>query len=262
VKRWKRIVAKRRETIRAYEAKFNAVLMVARREVLQKLERAAALEAKASSRAAAADFLFNLDNFTRLFQVQMRNVARTALQAAGDQLFAEIEKDDPWQMPAAESIRFLHNRENKLANVPGDVFERIRGTLDDGLTRGDSLRQIANAVRGEFNEISAGRARVIAQTETAAAYGVGRQAAMEAAGIPWKEWLVSGNSNIRAAHQLMAGVRAKIDEPFLVVNPKTGETDEVMHPADPDGEPWNVINCHCVEVAVLEGPDGEAEPSA
>lgn len=246
VKRWKSIVAKRRESIRAYESKFTAVLMTARREVLAKLERG---EAKAIARAAAADFIFDLGNFQKLFQAQMRSAGLNALQSAGAQLFAELGKDDPWQTPQKEALDFIRNRENRLAGVPLDVHARIKDALEAGLNNGDSLRDIAKAVRAEFNEISDQRAKVIASTETAAAYGTGRDLAMRAAGIQFKQWLTSGNANVRAAHALMNGATVGIEELFTVIDPKSGEVDSVKHPADPNGAPWNVINCHCVEIA-------------
>jgi hypothetical protein len=263
VRRWKSIVAKRRETIRAYQSKFSAVLMTARREVIHKLERAAVLDAvKAHQRAAAADFMFNLDDFRRLFQVSLRNVAATALQDAGNQVMAELKIDDPWKMPATETIQFLQERANKLSQVPDHIWERIKSRIDEGLTAGAPLREIAQNIRGEFNEIGEKRGMTIAKTETAAAYGAGRHSAMVAKGVQWKEWLTSNNGNVRAAHKLMNGVREAIGQPFTVYDPKTGNIDLVQHPAQGGGAPWNVINCHCVEVAVAEGPQGIAEPSA
>lgn len=258
VKRWKSIVAKRRETIRAYESKFNNVLMTARREVISKLDRA---ETKSINKAVASDFLFDLSNFSKLFQAQMRSAGLNALQSAGEQLFAEVGKDDPWKTPQKEAVDYLRNRENRLSGVPNDVYERIKGALEDGLTKGDPLRDIAKAVRTEFNDISDARAKVIASTETAAAYGVGRDVAMREAGIQWKRWLTSGNDNVRAAHSAMNGATVGIEELFTVINPKSGEVDNVKHPADPNGAPWNVINCHCVEVAAAQGPESESEPA-
>jgi HK97 family phage portal protein len=273
VRRWKSLVARRRETIRAYQSRFSAVLMSARREVLARLESAAALlplpagegrgegERQPTSRAVAAEFMFNLDNFSRAFQVALRGVAANALQSAGDQLYAEIKKQDPWSLPPEKAIMFFQDRRNKLSGVPDDIYGRIRDTIQTGLTNGDPLRDIAKAVRGEFNDIGVKRGLTIAQTETAAAYGVARQDAMEQAGVQWKEWVTSGNSNVRAAHRLMNGTIIPIGEDFIVLNPETDETDEITHPADPAGEPWNVINCHCVEVASATGPEGEAEPA-
>jgi HK97 family phage portal protein len=259
VKRWKSIVAKRRETIRNYQSKFTAVLMTARREVLGKLQReemkALGAASVPASRAVAADFIFDLSSFQKVFQAQMRSAGLNALQSAGEQLFAEVGKDDPWQTPQKEAVDFIRNRENRLSGVPLDVHARIKEALASGLNNGDSLRDIAKAVRAEFNEISEQRAQVIASTETAAAYGTGRDLAMRAAGIQFKQWLTSGNSNVRAAHALMNGATVGIEELFTVINPQSGEVDTVKHPADPNGAPWNVINCHCVEIAVEAPPE-------
>jgi SPP1 gp7 family putative phage head morphogenesis protein len=257
IKLWKGIVAPRRETIRAYTSKFNRVLMIARGEVLRKIERAAASEKSIVTKHVAADFMFNLENFTNVFQAAMRSVGLDALKKAGDQVFAELGKDDPWKMPQAETLTFLTNRKNKLSGVPDEVFDRIRNVITDGLQSGDPLNDIAAAIRGEFNDIGAGRARVIASTETSAAYGYGRHEAMSAAGVQFKRWLTSGNSNVREAHELMNGAIVPIDDPFVVINPKDGDTDEIDYPGDINGEPWDVINCHCVQVASATGPDDD-----
>lgn len=264
IARWKAVVAHRLPAIKAFRAKFDRVLMEARRVVLAKLERAggkAMADGKSQiAKSAAADFLFSVHDFTHSFTTAMRAVAATAVQDAGTQLFTEINRNDPWKSPSAETMQFLATRENRLKNVPEEIFGRIKGVIGDGLERGDTMADIAKAVRGEFNEISDGRGKVIAQTETAAAYGKGRHMAMKAADIQFKEWLTSGNTNVRAAHRLMNGTIVAIDEDFVVVNPATQEGDRIRHPADSDGEPWNVINCHCVEVMSETGPEGEAEP--
>lgn len=260
---WKSQMQKRRESLRGYESKFNAALMVARREVLRKLAAAEIKQLSApQTRAAAADFMFDLNDFTKLFQFNMRQAGLNALQAAGEQVLAELGLDDPWKMPQAETLEFLAARENRLSKVPDDVFERIRDQISEGLTEGDSLKDIAGRVRAEFNEISDGRAKTIAHTETAAAYGKGRNTAMRQSGVKFKRWLTSNNNNVRAAHKLMNRTIVPFTEPFVVYNPKTGETDEIQFPADSSGAPWNVINCHCVALASAKGPEGDAEPSA
>jgi uncharacterized protein with gpF-like domain len=205
--------------------------------------------------------MFNLANFEKLFTASMRSVAMNALQAAGDQVMAELGKDDPWSMPAAEALQFVRDRDNKLSGVPQDVFDRIRGRIEEGLTQGQTLTDIAKGVRAEFNDLSDRRARTIASTETSAAYGFGRHEAMKSAGVQWKRWVTSGNSNVRAAHRVMNDVVVAFDEVFTVLDPKTGDFDQVKHPGDADGAPWNVINCHCVAVATAKGPEGEVEPA-
>jgi SPP1 gp7 family putative phage head morphogenesis protein len=258
---WRQLMSQRRATVRAFESRFNRELMAARGEVLSKLEAKKALLAF-PTRAAAADFLFDLSKFTARMTSGIRSVATTALQSAGEQLLKEIGLDDPWQMPPAKALQFLDTRTNKIQGVAQDVFDQVAGTLKEGLSGGESIAELSKRVRAEFNDISRERATRIAMTETAAAYGVARHEAMQKAGITRKKWLTSGNANVRAAHRAMNGAVVPITDPFVVIDPKTGKTDSVMHPADPDGETWNVINCHCVELAVAPSePDTPAEPS-
>ena len=272
VKLWKSRMAVRREVMAAYSSKFTRHLMLARREVLAKLDRAIAQEVefkakgKPVTRATAIDFLFDLNQWRSGFHAAMRGVTLDALQKGGDQVFAELKRDDPWKMPAPEALRFLKDRENKLNGVPDDVYGRIRDTISDGLTNGDPLRKIADSVRAEFNQISERRAKLIATTETSAAFGTSRHSAMKAAGVKFKRWLVSGNSNVRASHRAMNGVIIPVDSPFVVTNLEAkskefGAVDEIMHPADSTGAPWNVINCNCVELASAEPSTDEVEPS-
>jgi phage portal protein BeeE len=249
IAQWKSIVAPRLPTIKKFRAKFDKVLFEARRQCLAKLER--------GQKSVAADFLFNLHDFIMPFQAALRAVSLEAVQEAGDQVYAELKRDDPWKSPSQATLKFLAERENKLSGVPPEIHERIKRVIAEGLESGDPLDEIAAAVKGEFNDISDGRGRVIAQTETAAAFGFGRHAAMQSAGIQFKRWLTSGNSNVRLAHRMMNGTIIPIEEEFVVVDPKTGESDEILHPGDADGAPWNVINCHCVEIASAEGPDNK-----
>jgi hypothetical protein len=260
---WRELIAKRLPTIKKFRSHFDQVLMKARRQVLAKLE------AKKSGtgwnpslpvdRAAAADFLFNLANFAAEFRTAMRGVSLQAVIDSGNQLYKEVGRDDPWKAPSLDTMRFIEERENKLSNVPNEVFGRVRDSIAEQIELGGSMTDIERAVKAEFNAISDKRGKTIAQTETGAAMGFGRHKAMVSAGIQWKRWLVSGNSNVRAAHKMMNGTIVPIDQKFLVIDPKTGASDEVMHPGDASGAAWNVINCHCIEVSSMTGPEGTAE---
>ncbi len=254
VRLWKKLIAPRRTIMAAYESKFNRVLMGARREVLGKLIGSAA---KGVTKALASDFMFNLTDFTTVFNANMRGVAGMALQAAGEQVMAELRLDNPWTMPSPAATQFFHDRENKMSNIPVDVFKQIEQVLNDGLMSGQPLTETAKDIRAAFNDISKGRSKVIATTETAAAYGKGRDEAMRSVGVTHKRWLNSGNSNVRPAHLLMQGTVIPMNESFTVTNPDTGETDVIDYPADGDGEPWDVINCHCIAIAVKVEPEEE-----
>jgi phage portal protein BeeE len=255
IARWRDHMAKRHATVRSYESAFNRELMRARAEVLSRIDRrriAHALRVK----AAAADFLFDLGAWREGVFARLRRVGAEALRVAGQQLFIEVKRDDPFAMAPEAVLQFLRGRENHLAGTTQDIWEQIRGTLDQGLQAGDTMEELAARVRAEFNGISRERATTIAQSETAAAYGTGRNEAMRQAGVRYKAWLTSGNDNVRDAH-LQAGLDYPADRGIPVDDPFIVGEEELMFPGDPTGSPGNVINCHCVAIAVAE-PEGEA----
>lgn len=251
VSRWREHMRQRREQMKGFESRFRSALFQARAETLAKIS---AQGAKAAVRkATVADLVFSLGAFAAEFSAGMRKQHKLALDAAGKQVFAELGRDDPFQFAPADVLSFVSGRENKLSAIPPEVFGRISRQLQEGLDAGDSTDQLAARVRSEFNAIDRGRAQVIAQTEVAAAYGYGRNEAMQKAGVQYKAWLTSGNQNVRPAH-LEAGLTypaeggIPLDEPFIVGG------ERLMYPGDPNGSPANTINCHCIQIAV-ESPD-------
>lgn len=250
--RWRELMTKRAETIRAYESRFGRELMKARSEVLAKIEASyrppnpKAQEAKSQTvtKAAAADLLFDLAKWKEGFLGSMRKVAASALNTAGRQLFAELGRDDAFSFPPSEVLEYARSRENKLSGVADEVHARITEELEAGITAGDTTEELAARIRSKFNGIDAGRSRVIAMTETSAAYGQGRQQAMETAGIEYKQWLTSGNGTVRATHAAANNQIVPIDGFYDVGG------EQLSHPGDPAGSPENVINCHCVSIPV------------
>ena len=241
---WRQLMGLRRGTSKAYQSRINRELMKARGEVLAKLAKHTNPGGK--TKAAAADFLFDLMGLRTGLTVGLRGVAARALQTAGEQLYKEINRDDPFAYPPEAVLRFHQLRENKMKNVADEVFGQIQTTIEEGLMGGESTAKIAARVRAEFNDISKERSMRIAMTETSAAYGQGRQEAMVQAGIKLKRWLTSGNDNVRPAHMAANGQTVEIDKAFSV------DGEDLMHPGDPNGSAGNVINCHCVSIPVEE----------
>lgn len=244
---WRALMAARRDTVKSFEGAFGRVLLAARQETLRKLESVTGKTAVA--KASAFDIVFDLAKFTQAFTATMRDRQKLALATAGKQLFAEVGKDDPFAYPPEEVLNFLAARENKLKDTPREIHEEIKATIEQGLVDGDTQEQLAARVRTSFNGVSSARARRIALTETAAAYGAGRDEAMIQAGVQYKRWLTSGNDNVRSAHAAANGQTVAIDEAFTV------DGEPLMFPGDDSGSPGNVINCHCVSIATTDAPD-------
>ena len=256
-------MARRRPAIKRFEAAIARDLAPARAEVLRKIEagyvpadevgrgsrradtdQGSAGASPYQTKAAAIDFLFDLSKLAASLRASLRRASAATLQEAGSQLFSEVKKDDVFTMPPAKALEFLAARQNQLSGVPDEVHDRIKAALQAGIDGGESMAKLSDRVRGEFNDIGKGRAKVIASTETAAAYGEARDEAMKQAGVQYKQWLTSGLPNVRTAHRGAQGQTVRIDEPFDVGG------EELMHPGDETGSAENVINCHCVSIAV------------
>ena len=240
---WAKNMARRRVTIKQFESRFGRVLMEARREMLAKIESAQGKLLVATRAGVAADFMFDLDKFAESFFKGLRGVSAQAVQEAGNAVWQSLGQDDPWKVAPQKVQEFTARRQNKCKDIPDDVWERIRGRLQESFDSGESTDQIAAAIRAEFNAISQGQARVIAITETGAAYGFGEHESQKDAGITQRRWLTSGLGNVRESHAAAEGQVRGIDEPFNVGGA------QLMYPGDENGPPEEVINCHCVAVA-------------
>lgn len=245
VRLWKSHMSKRVEALKSFESGIRRELMAMRAETLAKIEKLHPLRAQANgiTKAAAADLVFDLQKSKESFLGTMRKRATTALNTAGNQLYKELGSDDPFVYPPGKALEFLQARENRLSGVPDEIHAKIKAELQQGLLDGDTTEALQGRVRAAFNEIFEDRARTIAATETAACYGTARQTAMSEAGVPYKSWLTSGNSTVRAAHAEANGQTVTVDEPYIV------DGEALMGPGDSSGSAANVINCHCVSIA-------------
>lgn len=257
---WATTAATRQPIEERYLAAVQRALDAAKAEVLAKLAAKTAdtrpptpdLKPTAlANSGAAADFLFDLGRFREELNYELRNVAATALQEAGQAQSAALGRDDVFTLPPQRALKFIRERENKLANVADDVFARVRDQLQAGLNAGDSTAKLAARVQFEFADMSREKASVIAQTEAGAAYGAANDEAIRQAdggrGRLRKKWLTSGLPNTRHSH-LEAAQRSRdgipLDEPF---------SNGLMYPGDENGPPEEVINCRCTHVAIEVG---------
>ncbi len=254
--------ARRLPTIRAMHRAIRRQLRYALHETLRNIEEAGHRSGRPLKAAegdddptgaggVAADLAFDPERFATGLLATLRNESAQGLQTAGNQLFAELGSDapdDPFKLPDPLALRYLDERENLLKGIPDEIHAQIMETLQEGLTEGDSTRALASRITATFGQIGRGHTLTIASTETAAAYGFARQQGMAQAGIQFKRWLTSHLKNVRAAHAAAErdprNQRVPMDEPFHVGG------ENLMFPGDPAGSAGNVINCHCVSLAV------------
>ncbi len=246
---WRRHMASRRPAIARTRSWFSRALLSARAATLARIsERAELLRAAPApaTRAAAADFIFSLPEWKATLMAGLRGVAKSSLVEAGKQVLQEIGRpDDPWSVPDTKVLEFLSKRENRISGLADAVWQDTKASLDAGISAGETSAQLAQRIRETFGGLDKERAQTIAITETGAAFGFGRQEAMQEAGVSAKRWLTSGLPNVRATHLAAEGQVVPVDQAFSVGGA------QLLHPGDPNGPAAEVINCHCVSVAEI-----------
>lgn len=249
--------SKREKFIQRTKSEVDRVCDYARHETLRKIEAHFRDTSPVSSAegdptspdtgSLAARLTFKKSRFAQELLAALREEGLAALTVAGQQLFDELGRDDPWTMPGDDSTAFLDARANLLANVPDEVHAEIMDSIQQGLDAGETRRQLMARIASKWDEIGTGRAETIANTETAAAFNFARDKAMREAGVTHKRWLHSMSPLIkepRPTHLEADGQIRPIDKPFNIGGVK------MMMPGDESAPADEVINCHCVAIPV------------
>lgn len=192
------------------------------------------------------DALIRTEN-QRLLGV-MNPLLRQVLNFGGQQLYQELNLSDIFAIPPARAVEFLNTRENAITGINATTFEKLKTSLQEGLTNGDTFPQLVDRVKETYKGVSDLQAEVIANTETNIAANAGRFEGMKSAGVQLKGWQTTGDQRTRASHQQAQrdyenGI--PLDKPFRVGGV------ELMFPGDPSGPAEEVINCRCFTFAIL-----------
>jgi SPP1 gp7 family putative phage head morphogenesis protein len=243
---WRSHMDKRKPALRRYQSAIDRELLAARSETLRNLASSGVAKG-ISKRASAVEIVFDLAKFAEAMTASLGKAAKTTLNEAGGQLYAEVGlSPSEYKMANDQVNAYLLKRENKVKDMTQVVHERVKQSLADGIDGGETYSELAARVREEFNGISKGHAKTIAMTEVGSAYSEARQDAMEQAGVKRKRWLTSGDSRVRDTHVMANGQTVGIADSFEV-----GGVSLKM-PGDPDGPAQEVINCRCISISVAE----------
>lgn len=128
----------------------------------------------------------------------------------------------------------------RVKNINETTKDSIRRIVSAGIENGDTRDTMSKAIVEEMNT-HAGRARVIAQTETHTSLMTGNMDTMQAGGVATKTWITVGDGAVRDRHKKLDGVTVPIDAKF---------PNGLRYPGDPEcSDPAEVINCRCDIVA-------------
>lgn len=138
--------------------------------------------------------------------------------------------------------------EKSTDSILQTTAEQLRATLEEGFLEGEGVEELANRIRDTYEGISAGRARVIARTETVAPANDGAMQGYKQAGAD-KEWIATSDEATRDTHAALDGKVIPVDAEFVVGN------DRMLYPGG--GKlAEEVVNCRCtIGGVVRKGAD-------
>ncbi len=116
-----------------------------------------------------------------------------------------------------------------------------------------AITEIQNILGG----VTRRRAMSLAYTEVGRAYSAANYSSMLAAkaiGVRLgKGWLQSGKLHPRMSHVAADGQVQRVEDPFVIVDPRTGVEAELRYPRDELAPMGEVINCGCLMVPLVDG---------
>jgi SPP1 gp7 family putative phage head morphogenesis protein len=260
VRLWQKHMASQKPFANKLHSALGKVLAKHRRQILDHVASLVPVDAMPSKSPAsvtrgAIDFVFDLKDFLAGIRGVFRSTIANTLTQAGEMAAEEFGAGS--FTPALDWVRsYLDQRENLITDAGTATFEQIKLGIQEGIDAGDTMDELGRRVKDAFSQADRGRCEVIAQTETATAFGVARQASQEQAGITHKEWLSAQDDRVRDSHGEVDGQIVAVDEPFNVGGV------QMMHPCADGAPAREVINCRCISIGSIKFDSENATNSA
>lgn len=147
--------------------------------------------------------------------------------------------------------KLIRGRAQQLSpQVSGTTYDGIKDALAKGAQEGEGIPELADRIRGLFDQTYAARAETVARTEVVSAYnGVAHGFALESEEVAGLEWIATLDSRTRLSHAAMDGTIIRKGEAFNL------DGAVLAFPGDPNvqaPQPGSVvINCRCTVAPVV-----------
>lgn len=143
----------------------------------------------------------------------------------------------------------------RIKDVSREALEKINDALAQHVIGTRSLSETITEIQSILGGDSRRRAMTIVYTEIGRVHSTAQYQAMlqQVKLIPGlkKRWRKSGKKHPRAGHVIANGQTVPVEEPFEIVDPKTGEVEQLRYPRDPQASAKNTIVCGCEMEPVL-----------
>jgi len=248
---------------RQLERKISGHFGRLRREMLDNLQRLE-IRSVVIRRDLVAEILFDIARANEDLLRVAGPILREAFQFGGDQIRKQradadgvsIEDIEAFDLADPQVVDAIRSRTNRIKGIDDTLFRRLSSRLSDMTEQGDTIEQMREMVREQFN-IASNRARTIAQTEVGAAVEKANHLGRQQAGVPGKSWISSRKAAARANH--LSVERTTISEPIGVDErfrvPPSDRTPggSALHPRDGSLPAGEVVNCTCTVISRFPG---------
>lgn len=146
---------------------------------------------------------------------------------------SDITSSDPAVIEALEALNI------KGKGISRTTAARIAEIVQEALTQGHGVDDVARRISAEFDAFRASRSRTIAVTSVTTGFEAGQYAAFRRAGIRATRWLSERDTRVRPTHDAADTQERPLNAPFQVGRAL------LLHPGDPTGPAEEVIGCRC-----------------
>jgi len=256
---WKQWRASWRGLERAVESKLKRHVDELRRGTLERLHQQGNKDAStAVRRDLIGEVLFELQPANESLLAKVGKLIRDGYRLGGEQSMQEaadaqgVDTPDAFNIDDPRVERKLRTRLIRLTDTNRTLRRRVAKTLADGVAEGETVAQLSERLRKEFN-FATTRATTTARTEVGAAVEEARSEGRRQAGVPMKSWLWSRKETGRPSHGATErdtiGSPIPNDEKFRI----SGTGFDCEHPRDASLPPRHSVNCGCTTIARFEG---------
>ena len=204
-------------------------------------------------RDVVGQVLFSLEQADDNIVARVGRIIHEGYRLGGEQVMQEAadatgaDEPNPFNMDDQGVVDAMRARNVKLKNINRTLRRRLANRVGDAIEEGQTIAQIQEQVRSEFN-FASNRSATIARTEVHSAVEEARGEGRRQAGVPLKSWLSSRRETGRPAHmetetETMARPIGEADD-FTIVG--TGVT--APYPGG-SGDPGEDINCGCTSLS-------------
>lgn len=235
---WRTLIGKVRDEELILTKRLREHFYFQRTEVLAALRSATTVKADSKPAEFQVEVVM-YDEGKSAQDVQRRTapVFKSAAEKGIESILGELRLTIDFSVLSPGVQQFLQDKSFEIVDlVDGPVAERLRFTLQEALSKGETIQQVADRVEEVF-KVQRARAERIARTEVAESFNAGRFETMKEAGVQKIEWLTARDSRVRDSHVELDGDVVVVGDRF-----KNG----LLYPLDPGGPPEEIVNCRCV----------------